>query len=312
MPITVGGLKLQINDSKGNEITGNPDFQISSLNIYEASLQIPKFECTYDSTFLFYGSDFLNGELKISGDKMNSRTYQVTVLTFAPGRVTGYLIAPEHVFERKSHYLADELSSSINKLSVVNGEVSGIDEISSPDTFYQYNETDIECCTRLLDMTGQDTIWCICHDGIKVFPRVPESNSIRKISIGTNYLINFDRTRMSDTNFQPLAGETDRYNINYGRYTVLVPRLSTYPRDAVASAVQKRRDRGGWVNCSVFKTFNESPNLEIGDSVHFSDWDESPVEYPDFVVTSITIAFDRNNVQWGVEFTNSQGWGEVE
>lgn len=312
MSITVGGLQLTITDSNRNEITSNPNFQIRELSIIEAALQIPRFECKFDSTYLMYGSDFLEGQLSLKGNNMDSRLYDLTVLSFSPGRVTGYLIDPDHIFERRSNYLADELGASIDKLKIRRNSIEGCDEISAPNTFYQYNETDLECCTRLLNMTGQDTIWCICADKIRVFPRVPESNDIKKISIGDGYFINFDRKRVSPTNFEPLSGETDRYNLNYGRYSVPVPRLSTYSRDAVASAIQKRQERGGWVNCSVTKVYNDNPGLEIGDSVHFSDWDESPLEYPDFVVTSVSINFDRMNVQWSVEFTNNEGWGQIE
>lgn len=312
MSITVGGLDLTITDQDGYDVTSTPNFQIKNFMLIESSLQIPRFTCEFDSTYLLYGSDFVSGNLKMSNPSIGSRDYGLTVLTFTPGRVTGYLISPEHVFERKSFYLADELKSSIESLRIRGDGVEGCDEISAPYTFYQYNETDLECCMRLLDMTGQDTIWCICHDKIKVFPRTPKSNDIHNLPIGDAFILNFDRSRVSPTNFTPLAGETDRYNLNYGRYTVPVPRLSTYSRDAVASAIQKRRDRGGWVNCSVTKSFNDYPGLEIGDSVHFSDWKESPVPYPNFVVTSTVLSLERYNLQWNLEFTNSEGWGSVE
>ena len=253
-----------------------------------------------------YGSDFKHGEFSITGTI--NETYEVTALTFSPGRITGYLIGEDHVFERRSNLLSSSLSECITDLLGKN--IEGADSISSENSFYQFNETDLECATRLLDMTGQDTVWAIYHNKIRVFPRVPKSDDIKSINIGSSVGFSFNRSRFSETNFRGLQGESDRYNIFYGRYSVPVPRLSPYSRDAVASAIQKRKYRDGWSNIYATKTYNNYPNLEIGDSVHFQDMEISPIVIPDFVVTGRTIIINRKNINWVYEFTSDTGWTE--
>lgn len=316
MSIMVGDLRFRISDNNGNDITSTPLFQVKDLVIREAVGQAPTFSCSYDTIFRFYGSDYKGGTCNILQPDIGEWKFGVTVMNFSPGKVKGYLVSEEHVFERKSHNLADTLRDSIESLGFGdiltstkpnNTKLSGCDDISAPDTFYQFNETDLECAIRLLDMSGQGTVWSICHDGIRIFPRTPQSNCIVNTTIGVGATVSFDRSKSSSTNFRELSGETSRFNIFYGRYTVPVPRLSKYSRDAVASAIEKRKERNT-VNCIVMKCYNEYPMLEIGDSVHFTDWQDSPIKVPDFVVTARSLRVQRKNYDWIYEFTNSGGW----
>ena len=312
----IDDVDVTITMQDGTEVTSTPLFQIKRLTVREATFAIPSFTCEFDTTFMMYGSDFESGELMLESDALGKVTFDVTSITFSPGKITGLLISPEHVFERKSRYLAETLSNSILALDIANftegPPFMSCDEISAPETFYQFNETDSECLSRLLDMAGQGTLWALCNDGIHLFPSSVQPNSMVDLSVGKDAILSFDRTRISPTNFKELEGDTSRRNVFYGRYSVPIPRLSLYSHDALSSAIEKRRYKDGWFNCSVIKSYNSEQGIDVGSSVHLSDWEESNLPIPDFITTARTIVLERKNVNYTYEFKNPEAWGTID
>ena len=303
MSIQMGGFNLEITNQNQEQIESDMNFQPKCLVISEGTESIPTFSCSFDSQSMFYAMNFESGEISLSGNGIESRVYEVTATSFSPSNISGVLISPESYYIRDSNPLASNLSDAIKSLQI-RDEIEGCDETDSENTFYQYNETPLECATRLLNMTGQNKTWAILDNRILVFDKEPkQSNS--EFSMGENAVFSFSKARIDESNFTELKGDTERFNINFGRYNVCRPRLSRYPRECIASVVQKRRDSKGY-NCMAFKSYNSNPGLNIGDSVKVEDWSEG---VQDFIVTAITIKIYKSNCNWDVTFASPQGWG---
>ena len=303
MSIQMGGFSLEITNQDNEKINESMDFQPKSLVISEGAESVPTFSCTFDSQTMFYAMRFTHGQLALSGNGIESRVYDITATALSPSNVSGVLIEKSVYYDRGSNLLASSLSDAINSLGI-RDSIEGCDSTNSENTFYQYNETPLECGIRLLNMSGQNKTWAILDSKILVFDKEP-SQSNTKFSIGQGAVFNFQKSKIDESNFTELKGDTERFNINFGRYNVCRPRLSRYPRECIASVVQKRRERNGY-NCNAFKVFNANPGLSIGDSVKIEDWSQG---VQDFIVTGITMKIFKSNTNWEVTFSAPTGWG---
>lgn len=308
--IKIGGYNLTLKSTASNQtidVTSGEylaTFEIRKIIIKEAILSDPTFELQFSTTLVTSGTDIDTAKMTLSNDS-ESLNYDLTALKYQRGVVSGFLVRKDLLFGRGTEPLQTSLKDSIKQLGV-RKEIEyskGVGDISGePVPFYRIEETRYEATKRLLDMVSEDTVWSINTDSIRIIP-IKISNP-KEIMIGEYPQFNYDKTGSDPSNFESLSGSS-KSNINYGRYSVPIPRLSSYPRSAISSKIQKRKLNKGWTNCYTLKVSNTDLGLSVGDYVKFP-FTTSHVS--EFIVSSRTTVIEGYNSQYIYEFSNFEGW----
>lgn len=308
--IKLGGYSLTLKSTTSNQtidVTSGDylaTFEIRKVIIKEAILEDPSFELQFSTTLKTSGVDIDTATMTLSNEE-ESLNYDLTALKYQRGIVSGLLIKKDLLFGRETEPLQSSLKDSLEQLGVRKKiEYSkGVGDISGePIPFYRIEETKYEATKRLLDMVSEDTVWSINTDSIKIIPT--KISNPKEIMLGEYLQFSYDKTGSDPSNFESLSGSSSS-NINYGRYSVPVPRLSSYPRSAISSKIQKRKISRGWTNCYSIKVSNSSLGLNVGDYVRF------PLEtshVSDFLVSSRSTVIEGYNTQYIYEFSNFEGW----
>lgn len=314
--IKIGGYNLTLKSkSKGSrnefDLTDKDylaTFEIVKLKLREAIFEDPSFELQFQTSLATSGTDIDTAKLTLSSDEFGETlNYDMTALEYQRGVVSGLLVKKELLFGRETEPLQASLKGSLESLGVRKSLVvpSGVGDISGePIPFYRIEETKYEATKRLLDMVAEDSVWAICSDSLKVIST--KISNPKTVEVGEYLPCKYDRYGSDGSNFESLSGNS-KFNINYGRYSVPIPRLSSYPRNLVSSKIQKRKISKGWKNCYTMKVSNFNLGLNVGDYVKFP-YENDYVS--NFIVSSRSTIIEGYNTQYLYEFTNFNGWGE--
>ena len=285
------------------EIDFGNDFLPTSIMINETAMSLPTFSINFKALKPDQGLKYKELKMKVSKGDL-TKSYDLTQTSVSSESMTGFLLKSDSVFTRKSAYLKGSVDEIIKSFGLREG-IEGYNVIKQEDTFFQMQETDVECAVRLLNMCSKEMVWVFDHNKIKIFSPIPSSSQTEFHT--SLFKVSYDRTRASGTNYTVLTGETDRRNIYFGRQSACIPRLSDYPQEAVYSTIMKRKFRNDWKNCTLKLKFNMDPVFELGSTISLPEYGGDKVK--SFVVTGKVTTIERVNADYVYTLTNQSGWG---
>lgn len=290
-------------------VNGKPlpsDIKLVSLTISEGIFAAPGFSAVLSSKVNTENLDLSTLELGISITDFSGGTfsvsYKATVITWTPYTISGVLIPSDSYYKRRSQSFGNQsLDSIIKSLDITGSKKYTLNSrIQGKDTFFQINETNWQCASRLLDLTGEDYLWAVTEDVIKLINVSSMRPKPFQIGETTGFITN---SSLLVKNLPDNLNTTK--NVYFGTRNIAVPSISQYPKNCVASLMAKRKYRS-WKNVSVSKGSKmKLANVSIGDLLRFQ-WESSTIT--DFIVTGLEYTLSQGGNTFIYSFANYKDW----
>lgn len=296
-------LQIKINN---NIVQPGKDFKLISVEISEGIFRVPTFSVVYSTPVNTENMDLSDVSLSIdihtSDGGVFKVSYTATVLILYPNKVTGVLIPRDSYCVRRSQSFGNNsLDSIIKTLRLTSTDTYELNSgVQGNNVFYQLNETNWQCGSRLLNLAGRDLLWAVTEDKVKLFSS--QITDIKSVDL-TNF------TGFEANSSRLIKSLPDSINSNsnfyYGTYNCCIPSVSEYPKVSADSLVAKKK-YSDWRNVTLSKTtLMRYPNLSIGDCVRF-DWKSNT--FTDFILTDLSYKLSQTGNTFNYTFANYSKW----